>query len=132
MGLLSIFGLAKKKAVTPPTFEQLHMQFIEDTCTYYDLPWDGFKRLLGASDAAIEDIKNIRALSEREHENRRPRMNGVPLYGADLFWQHRIGHTAMVMNKLDYTPEETKAHTDAIRKKHTGTHFPPTRPCLKA
>ncbi len=127
MSLLSLFGIAKKKPA-PLTPAQEHMQFIDDTCKFFDLPWDGRKRLSEATATSIQDIKDIRAHSERAYwDNMSYHTCGVPRYSGNLFWQQRIQHTALVMSKLNYTPEEIAAQKNAIRSKHAGTHFPPPR-----
>ncbi len=114
MSLLSLFGIAKTKP-TPLTPAQQHLQFIDNTCHFFDLPWDGRKRLTEATANDIQDIKDIRAYSERSEGPSR------------CFWQQRVEHTALVMTKLHYSCEEIGAHKKAIRNKHAGTHFPPPR-----
>lgn len=126
MSLLSLFGIAKKKPA-PLTPAQEHLQFIDNTCKFFDLPWDGRKRLSEASPVEIEDIKDIRQHSERAYQDNMKYMSGVPLPSCNLFWQHRIEHTALVMAKLGYREEDIAAHKKYIRAKHAGTHFPPPR-----
>ncbi len=126
MSLLSLFGLAKKKP-EPLTPEQKHQQFVDNTCKFFDLPWDGRKRLLEASIVEIQDIKDIRKYSERAYQDNMKYMSGLPMICLNRFWQHRIEHTALVMAKLGYSEESIAAHKEHIRTKHAGTHFPSPR-----
>lgn len=126
MSLLSFFRFSSAKPA-PLTAAQLHLQFIDDTCKFFDLPWDGRKRLSEATQTEISDIKDIRAHSERAYWDSMSYLSGVPMYGCNHYWSHRVEHTALVMSKLHYSAEEIAEHKKMIRSKHAGTHFPPPR-----
>ena len=118
--LQKIFG----PKATPLTPEQVHSNFITDTVRFFDLPWDGRQRLEQASAQAIIDIKDIREHSERDYEDSMPYYHGVPMRVAHLFWQNRVKHTALVMEKLGYSEDDVATRKTALMLKHR-THFHP-------
>ncbi|MBI2234252.1 MAG: hypothetical protein HYU57_04540 [Micavibrio aeruginosavorus] len=92
---------------------------------FFDLPWDGAKRMQASPLSTVSDILEIQEYSTRDQADRQHYCAGLPI-PSRTYWQHRIDHTKMVMAKLGYADQEIEQHARYLTTKHA-SHFHPNR-----
>jgi hypothetical protein len=107
------------KRKTDPVVERAEClaKWANDIRVHFELPWDGRKRLQNASDDTREEIADLYAHSVET--------TSYPHF-PDTYWGHRLPLTAIVMEKLGYTPAEITAYKNELFCRHRG-HFHPKK-----
>ncbi len=123
--ITSLWAKTAPPKAPEPTAEQKHNRFIDDVTSFFDLPWDAAKKMQGASVDVMQDIARIYDYSHRE--DARHRAPAGYIVAPPLYWQWRRDHAKMVMEKLDYTPEETARYAHVLVTKHAAHFSPLTR-----
>lgn len=120
--LSELWGRKKEPQLTA---EQEHALRIANAVKFFDLPWDGAKKMQAAQQGVVSDILEIQAYSIRDQADRRDYCSGLSTLSR-TYWQQRIEHTKMVMAKLGYADQEIEQHSRYLITKHA-RHFHPNR-----
>ncbi|QQG35509.1 MAG: hypothetical protein HYS17_08195 [Micavibrio aeruginosavorus] len=124
--LARLWALNAKEPATSLTVEEELEQFANDISAFFDLPWDGVKRVQAATADTKENLKTLQDYSKRQDEEHTTYCRGLPIPPL-YYWSYRVEHTATAMQLLGYGEDVIKTHKAQIILAHAQHFHPDTR-----